>query len=241
MKTKKYTSVCLLFLVLLSCKKKEVVDSPSTSYQSLGTYDSSGKPNYLLDRDNIPAALLEFVKDTFPNNQDLRITNPQLLTTAAQAELAITQASDVFITFVTQAGNATNTLAFYTYPTNQPPTSTKDIKVITYIFPHAGGKTPLQAGDKVKIGRFNAGTSVGFILIQRGWDTAAQTINNKWVHFYTHDALNPEADPALKRHAVQINYIAGNKVIIGFEDVDRTQPSCDHDFNDVVFFYTVSP
>ena len=231
--------------MLIACKKDKpvtrVVEFTSTTYQTLGTYDSSGKPDYLLTTDTISSALLSFINNTLPDGRDLRISNPELLTTKAIADIAITQPSDVFITFVSQGGGYTNTFAFYTYPTNQPPASTKDIKIITYVFPNSGNLTPLQPGDKVKIGRFDAGTSIGFVLLQKAWDTTTNTLNNKVVHFCSNDVLNPEVDPNLKKHAVLINYPPENKVLIGFEDLDRTFSNCDHDFNDLVVYCTVTP
>ncbi len=245
MKTKTYPLLCVIFFLLVSCKKEDlvtrVVEFTSTSYQALGTYDASGKPDYLLPSDTISSAFLSFVKTTLPNGQDLRTTNPELLTTKAIADIAITQPSDVFITFVKQGGNDTHTFAFYTYPTTQPPASTKDIQTITYVFPNSGNHTPLRPGDKVKLGRFEAGTSIGFVLLQKAWDIPTNTLNNKGVHLCSNDVLNPEVDPNLKKHAVLINYAPERKVIIGFEDVDRTKPNCDHDFDDVVFYCTVTP
>lgn len=61
------------------------------------------------------------------------------------------------------------------------------------------------------------------------------------VHFCSNDILNPEVDPNLKKHAVLINFSAENKVLIGFEDRDRTLPNCDHDFNDLLVYCTVTP
>jgi hypothetical protein len=58
------------------------------------------------------------------------------------------------------------------------------------------------------------------------------------VHFCSNDILNPEVDPKLKKHAVLIN-APDNRVLIGFEDLNRTLPQCDHDFNDVVVYSTV--
>jgi hypothetical protein len=101
--------------------------------------------------------------------------------------------------------------------------------------------TGLRAGDKIKIGRFQPGTSVGFVLLQKAWNTTTKVLNNKAVHFCSNDALNPEIDPKLKKHVVLINYPSENKVLIGFEDLDRTTSECDHDFNDVVLYATVTP
>ena len=84
------------------------------------------------------------------------------------------------------------------------------------------------------------GTSIGFVLMQNAWDTAISQLNNDAVHFCSNDALNPEVDPNLKKHAVLINYPAENKVLIGFEDRDRTNPLCDNDFNDGVIYCTVT-
>jgi hypothetical protein len=247
MKLFKQSSLAILGIVMLaSCKKEEpvtrVVEFTTTSYKSLGTYDTSGKPSYLISpRDVVSTQMLSFIQSTLPDRKDLRTTNPDLLTTKAIADIAITQSSDVFITYVSQGGGFTNTFAYYTYPTSKPPASTDDIDTITYVFPNSGAKTTLVRGDKVKLGRFNAGTSIGFVILQQGWDAATKTLNNKVVHFCSNDILNPEIDPNLKKHAVLINYPAENKVLIGFEDLDRTTKECDHDFNDVVFYCTVTP
>lgn len=235
-----------IILMLSACSKHDtpvtkVVKFASTTYETLGMYDSLGKPDYLLTKDSISAALLSFINNILPNGKDLRILHPELFESAAIADIPIKQPSDVFITFVSQSAGLTNAIAFYTYPTNQPPATAKDIKMITYVFPNAGNYTALQPGDKVKIGRFNAGTSVGFVLLQAAWNTTTNTLDNKVVHFCSNDALNPEVDPNLKRHAVLINYAPQNKVLIGFEDTDRTRPECDNDFNDEVIYCTVTP
>jgi len=241
----KYITYFALPILFLSCKKEEpvtrVVQFTTTTYDSLGNYDAAGKPAYLMQPDVVSNAMLSFISSTLPNQSDLRKTNPTLLTTKAIADIAITTQSDVTITFVSQGGGFTNTFAFYTYPTNQPPASTVDIKSITYVFPNAGVNSTLQRGDKVKIGRFNAGTSIGFVLLQKAWDPITQMIKSKAVHFCSNDILNPEVDPGLKKHAVLIDYPAEKKVLIGFEDLDRTDAKCDHDFNDVVFYCTVTP
>ncbi len=75
--------------------------------------------------------------------------------------------------------------------------------------------------------------------MQDAWDTTHATLNNDAVHFCTNDVLNPEVDPTKKKHAVIINYTAENKVLIGFEDWDRTVPDCDNDFNDVMIYCTI--
>ena len=247
MKTKIYSSLFIFLLTVSACEKKtdepltRPVEFPETTYEPLGTYDDLGKPNYLSTPDPISNELRSYINSTLPEKVDLRSTHPELLSSSAIGDIVITQQSDVFITFVSQGTGFKNTFAYYTYPTNQPPASPKDIKKIYFVFPNAGFDTPLSPGDKVKIGNFNAGTSIGFVILKDAWNSASKTINNKAVHFLSNDVLNPEVDPKLKKHAVLINYPSENKVLIGFEDIDRTSPDCDHDFNDVVVYATVMP
>lgn len=243
---KKLTPLFIALLMLGACKKTQVIPGSvpvkftSTTYATLGTYDATGKPSYLTTPDVISANLLSFLNSTLPEHIDLRTTHPELLTSSAIADIKITQKSEVSITFLKQGTGISDALGFYTYPTNSPPASAADIKTITYIFPSAGLNSPLQPGDKVNIGTFDAGTSVGFVLMQNGWSPTAKSVVNDAVHFCSTDVLNPETDPNLKKHAVLINYTPENKVLIGFEDFDRSDPRCDHDFNDVVIYATVT-
>ena len=235
-----------LILTVSACKKKSAdpvtrpVDFTSTTYQTLGTYDSSGTPSYLLAPDGVSSGMKSYINSVLIEKTDLRTTHPELLSNPAIADITITTSSDVFITFVSELTTSKNALAFYTYPTNNPPTSAKDIDAITYTFPSIGLGTKLQAGDKVKIGRFEPGTSIGFVLMKDAWDPTTRTLDNNAVHFCSNDVLNPEVASNLKKHAVLINYAPENKVLVGFENTNRTVETCDHDFNDVVFYCTVT-
>jgi len=244
MKIRNYTALFIVLLGIGACQKDPVtipVSFTSTTYQSLSTYDSTGKPSNLLSpRDTISTGVKATLTNYLTEQTDLRKTHPELLSNTAIADIAITQPSEVVVTYVSETTSTANAVAFYTYPTNNPPDSAKDIKEITYIFPNAGKGTKLKAGDKVKIGNFNAGTSIGFVLLEDAWNPDTRTLNNTAVHFCSNDVLNPEVDPNLKKHAVLISYPAENKVLVGFEDRDRTKPNCDHDFNDVVIYATVT-
>jgi hypothetical protein len=244
MKSKNYVLFFITLLTIGACKKDPVtkpVKFTSTNYETLSSYDNTGKPGNLL-KDTISSDLLGFINTALPDGKNLTISHPELFSSTAIGDITMTKQADVYITFVSGAESLNaNSIAFYTYPTNQPPTSPKDISTITYVFPNAGHLTALQPGDKVKIGNFNIGTSVGFVLMENAWDTTTAKLNNDVVHFCSNDALNPEVDPNLKKHAVLINYPAENKVLIGFEDRDRTTPLCDNDFNDVVIYCTVAP
>ena len=93
MKTQKYIFIFISLLVIVSCKKDPVtvpVKFTSTTYQTLGSYDASGKPSYLAPADIVSPTLLSFVNSTLQEKQDLRGTHPELLTTKAIADIAIT-------------------------------------------------------------------------------------------------------------------------------------------------------
>ncbi|HET7115429.1 MAG TPA: DUF4114 domain-containing protein [Hanamia sp.] len=243
MKIRNYIYLCITIILFNACKKDAVtkpVQFTSTTYQNLEPFNSLGEPDNLL-KDTISDSMISFINNFLPDGENLPNRHPELFTSAAIPDIAITHPSDVFLTFVSGNADNSNSVAFYTYPTNQPPASAKDIKLITYVFPNAGKLTPLQAGDKMEIGNFDVGTSIGIVLMQNAWDTTTHTLNNNAVHFCSTDALNPEVDPKLKRHAVLINYAPDNRLIIGFEDRDRTSPLCDNDFNDVVLYWTVKP
>ncbi len=246
----------IILLILFSagftaCKKSPAsapeppfvpVTFTQTQYKYMGTYDSLGRPvDYLLNRDTLSRELLSFIESSLPAGQDVSKSNSSLL--SSNSDLNIDQKSDVFITFVAEGASQLNTLGFYTYPTNTPPRKASDLKNIMYMFPNAsllgwagGGLNP---GEKIKIGSFEKGTSIGFVLLEKGWDSVTRKVNSNVNHFCSNEVLNPETDPNLKKHTVLLNYPKENKIFIGFEDMMRSEPSCDHDFNDIIIYATV--
>lgn len=247
MKTTKAILACSLALALFSCKKETItkapvtkpVDFPETEYKVLAPYDSTtGIPNNL-EHGSVSGSLLAFIKKNLPEEKDLRETNSALLNSNTSTDFRITEKSKVSLTFVSKVTRFKNAIAFYTYPTANPPASPKDIKTITYFLPNAGVGTNLKAGDRINIGTFDAGTSIGLVLMKDAWDAGKGALNNKAVHFCYNDVLNPEVSPSLKKHVVLLNYEPENKILIGFEDIDRTSSECDHDFNDVVMYASI--
>jgi hypothetical protein len=226
-------------LTLIACKKESTSPFSGTTYTTLGTYDNTGKPAGLM-HDDVSASLVAFIDSLLPETKDETVAHPELFSSSAIADITITQSSDVYVTFLKQGGIWNNSLAYYTYPTAQPPASAKDIKNIIYFFPNIGQMTTLTAGDKVNIGHFNSGTSIGFVLMQNAWNSTSANMDNEALHYCTNDVLNPESDATKRKHAVIINYAPESKVLVGFEDFDRMQPNCDNDFNDVLFYCTVT-
>ena len=240
MKHKYILSLLVTCLLFIACRKEKPGPFAGTDYQNLGKFDKTGLPSYLLPKDNISFELQSFMDGYLVNGRNLISTHPELFTNSAIADIKVIKPSTIYMTFVHQDASRTNALAFYTYSTNNPPATAKDIEKITYVFPNAGNGTPLQSGDKVSLGQFNPGTSVGFVLLINAWDKKEKSLNNNSVHYCTNYILNPEKDLGLRKHAVLIEYPSEKKVLVGFEDMNREDPNCDNDFNDAIFYCTVS-
>jgi LruC domain-containing protein len=216
----------------------------STQYLYMGTYDNSGRPlNYMeSDDDEIDGKLLSYLNYSLPEQVDVRKLHPQYIASGAQSDIVITKTSDVWITFVSEGAGYLNAVGFYTYPTGSTPKTPADIATVKYIFPNAslpGSGGNLHSGDKVKLGRFNAGTTIGLVIFSNGWN--GKTVNSGAEKFYTDAVLNPETNPDLQRHTVLLQDPTTNTFIIGFEDLNRQSGSCDHDFNDVMVYATSNP
>ncbi len=216
----------------------------TTQYKYPGSYNFlNGRPNYLEStNDVISSTLLSNVNASLPEGVALPTSHPSYLSSSATTDLYITALSDVWVTFVSEGAGNLNSLGYYYYPTGNPPASAANIDTIYHIFPNAsaqGSGGGLISGNKVKIGRFQPGYTIGFVLFSNGWSLGG--VNTSATKFYSDDAYNPETNASLQRHAVLLNYAASNLFLIGFEDLNRQTGGSDNDFNDLVFYCTSNP
>jgi len=200
-----------------------------------------GRPVWIDPKpDEIDPSLITYVNNSLPDYQSIVKTHPQFLDNATNV-VNVVNKSDVWITFVSAYAANHNTLAYYTYPTNNPPGSVSDISKFTYIFPNAsflGWGGNLSSGDRVKLGTFDAGTTVAFVLIQNAWNgTEPITSNEK---FFSQNQLNPETDPTLKQHSIILYDDQHKLYLTSFEDKNRQTEYSDNDFNDLVFYTTAT-
>ncbi len=204
---------------------------------------SWGVPKYLLTtKDPISATLLSYVNASLPEGKSVATTHPNYLTSTNTSTINVTASADVWITFVAEGAGNLNSFAFYTYPTGTPPQTPSDIKNATLIFPNASGLGSgggLVPGNKVHLGVFSAGTSIGFILLGNAWTGSGVDVTAP--KYYSNDALNPETTASLKKHSIVLYDAADNLSLIGFEDLNRQTGGSDNDFNDVVFYATSNP
>ncbi len=223
---------------------KSVMEPKSTNsrYTFLGGYNNQGVPDYLEpENDPIDRQFLNDINNTLPERVWLTHSHPQYFSLDYDHNLHLSDACDVWVTFVSEGAGYRNVLGFYTYPTGSAPQSPDDIDSITIIFPNVsfhGSGGGLYAGNKVHIGQFPPNTTISFALMANGWRNGTVTDGN-WV-VYSQRELNPESDPNLQQHSVLLSDNGRDLMLLGFEDL-RRDGSCDHDFNDAVFYITANP
>lgn len=211
------------------------------SYDALGTFNSSGVPDYLEPAgDVISTEMLSFINASLPEGRPVPDYHPKYIVESAQTNLIITQTVDVWMTFVHEGAGYKNILGFYTYPTGIPPSSVEDIETVKIAFPNAsfaGSGGGLYAGDKINIGRYEPGTTIGFVLLANGWNGNITTGRHQ---VYSDNNLNPESTPEKRRHSVLLWDKSNELFLVGFEDLNRDTGS-DDDFNDAIFYIKANP
>ena len=181
------------------------------------------------------ATLYKNIMDLFPERQDNRLAHPELFATTVSNRILLKSESEVYITFIGEGAGWKNTLGYYTYNENSPPASVADMnKVILY--PNVsqvndGGA--LQTGDMVQIGigKFPAGTVVGFYLVAQGWKNG-MTVNGLYTD-YTDFNFNLGK---YKQHTI-FKENTCDDLVLTFEDIASgdTVNTNDYDYNDVIF------
>ncbi|RCH54518.1 hypothetical protein DJ568_11890 [Mucilaginibacter hurinus] len=222
-----------------------------TGYSAANAFTSPtnlGRPAYLESTgDVIDASLLSYINASLPEGTPLTTSHPEFLNSSAVSTINVKAKSDVWITYVSEGAGYKNTLGYFTYKTASPPTQVTGgtlfggIDKITYIFPNSSGSGSgggLKSGDKVKLGTFEAGTSIGFVLFQDAWTGSG--VDAGATKFFSIDKFNPETTSATRRHNVVLYDDVHKLFLIGFEDINR-QAGSDQDFNDLVVYATANP
>jgi len=224
-------------------KSGGISQRPLSAYHYLGSYDNQGKPNYLDPvKALISADFLANINASLPERQPVMSYHPDYLSNNIETNLNISALSDVWFTFVTEGAGYRSSIAYFTYPTNTPPQKTSEIDTLHIILPNAslaGSGGDIQPGSTIKLGRFSAGTSIGFALIADGWNGSTVGDGNGIV--YSLDQLNPASDTKLKRQSILLYDNAQSLFLAGFEDIRRDNSACDNDFNDCIFYLKGNP
>lgn len=212
-----------------------------TKFSYLGTYDASGRPNNLeTPGDEISLDMLNTINASLPELKKVPVLHPEYIASDATTNINVKEDAEVWITFVHEGAGYRNAMGFYTYDTKTPPASLADIKEIKFVYPNAslrGSSGNMVSGDKVKLGTFTAGTTIGLVLFQNAWN--GKDVSVGATALFSDANLNPEPNVDLRKHNVLLQY--QNTFLIGFEDIRRDYSGCDQDFNDLIVYATSNP
>ena len=203
-------------------------------------YSNDGYPNNIMGTDLISNSLLNDLNTTLPEQRSVPVYHPEYIQNTP-TDTKVNELCDVYVTFVSEGASYMNTLGFYTYNINNPPTSASQIDTMKIIFPNCslpGSGGSLSTGSKVFIGRYPANTGIGWVCIANGW--SSPNVNTGYGIKYSNPNFNSEATAAKRRHNVLFHDAVRNIYVIGFEDLNRDSGS-DEDFNDLLFYVTSNP
>ncbi len=222
------------------------------SYFDAAGYDASGRPASLIEVPlpaNLPADLAARLPEGLDINQNR--DEKKFLTDNLGANIHLLEDADLTLIAVGGTTDFANAVGFFSYPTASVPATVGALNT-QLVFPNFPA---LQPGEGVALGRFKAGTSVGFTLVANGWTGTTVNPNpSPQDLFSTIRALNPETpsndgNSHLNAHTVLLSSPLDNLLVLGFEDAyrhpsnkDKTKPQrSDDDFNDVLLAIWVSP
>lgn len=205
------------------------------------------------------AAFEALVLNKLPEGKDIRKSDPGMITDDLGANIYLVEDAQVQIAFLREGAGFRNSVGFFTFdPRNPPKTSsvfydpaTRGLYNQKILFPNfsaAGSGGALKAGNALDLGKFKAGTAIGFSIIANGWKPPVNPNQPATDIFYTLKGLNPEKPGTnnLNAHTVLLAKPDQSILALGFEDVNREGKSIagfnsDHDFNDVVVVIRVTP
>lgn len=229
-----------------------VTKTADGKYYVLGSWNSAGVPNYLwTPNDVISADLLADINASLPERIALPVSHPEYLENSDDGSLVLVEDAEVWITFVHEGAGNLNSFLYYTHPTATPPATANAISNPVIVYPnvsYSGSGGGLASGNKVQLfyldpvtkkftNVFPAGTTVAWIFRSSGWNGSTVSSGTP---FYSDVRFNPETNAAKKKHNVLLKDNSRKLLIMGFEDLNR-EGSSDNDFNDGVFYATVTP
>lgn len=211
------------------------------------TYSNRGKPASITNV-LIEDALLKDINNSVFKYSREKSSDQAYLDSLEVGTLQIENASDIWVTFIHETAGFSNSFGYYTYKTSEGRPAVITDQDITLMFPNAsyeiGDKGALNTGDSVFIGNFEAGISLGFVVIANGWyaGTGSNPIGRvrESGHqglYYSENALNPEVEADARQHAAIVYHEGEEVFILGMEDNKHT--ATDYNFNDLIFAIVV--
>lgn len=196
-------------------------------------YDqSTGKPQNM-EKITYTQTLINRINAALPESK----VNLALLTDDVGSNITLSEEAEVYVNFIHEGAGYLNSFGYFTFNKNSPPTRKEDVreKIIfpNLSFPH------MQTGNRVKIGKFPAGTSIGFVIVANGFSAQTGVKSAASPIYYSLKGLNPESTSTLRQHNVLLSNEIDSEIIIGFEDLPRNVG--DNDFNDAIIGIETTP
>jgi len=199
-----------------------------------GYNTSSGKPNNIINASGeYSSELYNRINLSLPESR----VNEAYLTDDLGSNIYLSQGADVYLTFLHEGAGYLNSVGYFIYDRNNPPTRKEDIREVI-MFPNLSFPY-LATGNRLYLGHFNAGTSIGFVLVANGFSSSTGVKTGYSPIYYSLKNLNPETNSTLRQHMVLLQDSSTSQVILGMEDLNRA--TGDNDFNDAVFAIKSTP
>ncbi len=246
----RYTTLLTVF-GSASIHALELSDLSFESGSNSANYSALGKANEVYSiSGTLPTDVLSNVYGMLPEGTQV---NPSFIASNKYASIDIDDElngqdfASVSVTFLNEGAGYRNSLGYFVYDTNSPPTTKDDINAHVIVFPNAS-KSPdgeMQEGDTIDLDvELTAGQTLAFFVIPNGWSYDGSFNNIAYLGpwgtpFYSYSPLNPETTAENRRHNVAFIDSVNQFLVFGFEDLYR--PQGDNDFNDLLFTVNVSP
>lgn len=191
--------------------------------------------------ESLPSDFLQDIQLALPEGQSVLVHHPEYLSSSFDPNVRVVAESDVWVTFVSEAATFLNAFGYFTYPESSPPTTTVGLQK-HLVFGNAsawGSGGTLSPGDRMRLGRFPAGTRIGFFLVSNGWDWGQ--VDYGRTTYYSVDALNPEPLASQRRHLVSLYHPGAQRRVLAFEDFDRAHEQANNNFSDLIVSVTSNP
>lgn len=208
----------------------------------MGDWNRQGVPRYLeSERDQLDNSLINDISVSLPEGRPVPTYSPEYLN-GLDMNTVINDNADVWVTFVHEGAGYRNVLGYFSFDSENPPSSFDDIDSLNIVFPNvsfAGSGGGLYMGDKVYLGRFDAGTSIAWFLMPNAWNWRNRNINSvEDVKFSIND-YNDFTTEQYNQHVILLEDEERELLLLSFEDISR--PGGDNDFNDAIFYVTANP
>ncbi|EPW6430767.1 LruC domain-containing protein [Vibrio parahaemolyticus] len=238
---------CLSFSASALMTSEFTFESGSDS----SNYSAKGKPvNTYSVAETLPQDVLSNVYSMLPEGTLVNsafIAPERYSSIDIDEELNGAEFATAKVTFLNEGAGYRNTLGYFVFDTNNPPTNKDEIAAHVIIFPNTS-KAPdgeMEEGDTIDLNvQLTAGQTLAFFIIPNGWGWSGSYNNiaslGSWgTPFYSYSNLNPESTSENRSHNVAFIDTQNEFLVLGFEDIYR--PDGDNDFNDLLFTVEVSP